>query len=67
MSRLANPLINEVIIPLGKKDFWNSQQPVHDKQFAGYYAHPESPRCCPRCTRGCFRTWPRWTRPDAAR
>jgi hypothetical protein len=41
VSRLANPLINEVIIPLGKKDFWNTQNPVNDKQFLPYYASPE--------------------------
>jgi Domain of unknown function (DUF4331) len=41
VSRLGNPLINEVIIPMGKKDFWNSQPPVNDKQFAQSYAHPE--------------------------
>lgn len=41
VSRLGNPLINEVIIPMGKKDFWNTQPPAHDKQFAQYYAHPE--------------------------
>ena len=41
VSRLGNPLINEVIIPLGQKDYWNSQQPAHDKQFASYVAHPE--------------------------
>jgi Domain of unknown function (DUF4331) len=41
VSRLGNPLFNEVIVPLGKKDFWNSQQPAHDKQFASYVAHPE--------------------------
>jgi hypothetical protein len=41
VSRLGNPLINEVIIPLGEKDHWNRSQPVHDKQFATYYAHPE--------------------------
>jgi hypothetical protein len=41
VSRLANPLFNEVLIPLGKKDYWNSQKPVHDKQFATYVAHPE--------------------------
>jgi len=41
VSRLGNPLINEVIIPLGEKDQWNRQQPVHDKQFASHYAHPE--------------------------
>ena len=41
VSRLGNPLVNEVLIPLGKKDFWNRQPPVHDKQFATYVAHPE--------------------------
>jgi hypothetical protein len=41
VSRLGNPLFNEVLVPLGKKDFWNSQVPAHDKQFASYVAHPE--------------------------
>jgi hypothetical protein len=41
VSRLGNPLFNEVLVPLGKKDYWNSQVPAHDKQFASYVAHPE--------------------------
>jgi hypothetical protein len=41
VSRLGNPLINEVVIPMGKKDFWNTQHPAHDKQFAQFYAQPE--------------------------
>ncbi|MEP7025371.1 MAG: DUF4331 domain-containing protein, partial [Actinomycetota bacterium] len=41
VSRLGNPLVNEVLIPLGKKDYWNRQQPSHDSQFATYVAHPE--------------------------
>src|ERR1700761_553782 len=41
VSRLGNPLINEVLIPLGQKDYWNSQQPVNDKQFASYVAQPQ--------------------------
>jgi hypothetical protein len=41
VSRLGNPLVNEVLIPIGKKDLWNTQHPVHDKQFAHYVAHPE--------------------------
>lgn len=40
VSRLGNPLVNEVIIPMGKKDYWNSQQPSGDSQFAEFYAHP---------------------------
>jgi Domain of unknown function (DUF4331) len=41
VSRLANPLINEVIIPLGKKDGWNQQQPKDDAQFLSHYQDPE--------------------------
>jgi hypothetical protein len=41
VSRLGNPLFNEVLVPLGKKDYWNHQPPAHDKQFAAYVAHPE--------------------------
>ena len=40
VSRLGNPLINEVIIPTGKKDYWNSTSPAKDKQFAQYYSTP---------------------------
>jgi len=40
VSRLGNPLINEVIIAMGQKDYWNSQAPVDDSQFAGFYDHP---------------------------
>jgi Domain of unknown function (DUF4331) len=41
VSRLGNPLVNEVIIPMSKKDYWNTQPPRNDKQFATYVAHPE--------------------------
>jgi hypothetical protein len=40
ISRLGNPLINEVVIPMGVKDYWNTQAPVGDAAFAGYYDHP---------------------------
>jgi hypothetical protein len=41
VSRLGNPLINEVVIPRGMKDYWNSQSPANDSQFAKYYENPE--------------------------
>src|SRR2546426_1732337 len=41
VSRLGEPLINEVIIPLGKKDYWNSTYPADDSQFIQYYNNPE--------------------------
>jgi Domain of unknown function (DUF4331) len=40
VSRLGNPLINEVIIPTNKKDYWNSTSPAQDKQFQQYYTNP---------------------------
>jgi hypothetical protein len=41
VSRLGNPLVNEVINPVGKKDLWNTLPPSDDKLFASYVAHPE--------------------------
>ena len=41
VSRLGMPLINEVLIPMGSKDYWNSTSPGQDKQFASHYAKPE--------------------------
>ncbi len=40
VSRLGMPLINEVIIPMGHKDYWNTQVPAHDAQFGRFYDHP---------------------------
>jgi hypothetical protein len=41
VSRLGNPLINEVIIPLGQKDQWNGSDPADDEQFRERYRSPE--------------------------
>ena len=41
ISRLGNPLINEVINPMGAKDRWNAQEPSADSQFAKYVLQPE--------------------------
>ena len=41
ISRLGSPLVNEVVIPLGKKDVWNASKPVNDAQFANYVTNPE--------------------------
>ena len=30
VSRLGNPLFNEVIVPMGDKDRWNRTQPIQD-------------------------------------
>jgi uncharacterized protein DUF4331 len=41
VSRLGNPLVNEVIIPLGQKDYWNAADPKDDAQFVNRYTSPE--------------------------
>jgi hypothetical protein len=54
VSRLGNPLVNEVIIPLGDKDRWNSAEPGGDAQFTGYVAQPELARLLPILYPGVF-------------
>src|SRR6185312_355300 len=41
VSRLGNPLFNEVIVPIGDKDRWNAVDPIDDKDFAKYVKKPE--------------------------
>jgi hypothetical protein len=40
VQRLANPLINEVIIGLQDKDRWNANKPNEESKFLGYYLKP---------------------------
>ncbi len=54
VSRLGMPLINEVVIPIGRKDFWNSTDPVHDAQFKPDYAHPQLAGLLPVLYPGVF-------------
>jgi hypothetical protein len=54
VSRLGNPLVNEVINPIGKKDLWNTLPPSHDKLFASYVAHPELAALLPGLYPGVF-------------
>jgi Domain of unknown function (DUF4331) len=54
VSRLGNPLVNEVLIALDDKDFWNRQPPAHDKQFTHYVVHPELANLLPVLYPGVF-------------
>jgi len=40
VSRLGNPLVNEVIIPTGLKDQWNRVAPFREWLFQKYYEKP---------------------------
>src|SRR5438874_2900862 len=44
VSRLGEPLINEAVIPLGQKDYWNRSDPADDAQFEHFYLEPEVSR-----------------------
>src|SRR5262249_13943049 len=37
VSRMGNPLVNELIIPVGQKDFWNASAPEDEAQFVEQY------------------------------
>ncbi len=54
VSRLGNPLFNEVIVPMQKKDAWNKESPADDKNFAQFVAFPEVARLLPVLYPGVF-------------
>ena len=54
VSRLGNPLFNEVIVPMAKKDHWNAVAPDQDHQFAKYVQHPELAGLLPVLYPGAF-------------
>ncbi len=44
ISRLGNPLVNEVVIPLKLKDAFNGLKPTGDSAALKYVTHPELPK-----------------------
>ncbi|MEU6994319.1 DUF4331 domain-containing protein [Streptomyces sp. NPDC046465] len=44
VSRLGNPLVNEVVVPLRDKDKFNASAPWDDAQFLPYVQKPELPK-----------------------
>jgi hypothetical protein len=44
LSRLGMPLVNEVVVPVGMKDYFNGSKPKNDIQFLGAVNDPELPR-----------------------
>lgn len=43
VSRLGNPLVNEVVVPANLKDYFNRSTPDKDAQFLGKVTDPELP------------------------
>ena len=54
VSRLGNPLFNEVIVPVGDKDRWNAVDPIEDNGFAKYVKKPELAKLLPVLYPGAF-------------
>ncbi|MCI3948227.1 MAG: hypothetical protein K0R11_161 [Acidimicrobiales bacterium] len=48
VSRLGQPLVNEVVVPLGAKDKFNASRPRDDAQFIGPVLDPELGRLIPQ-------------------
>ena len=65
VSRLANPLFNEVIVPMAYKDSWNNQAPHGDGQFAKYVTSPELGKLLPVLYPGVFPKLAAYTKPRA--
>jgi hypothetical protein len=66
VSRLGNPLFNEVLIPLGRRTCGTRRPRPTTSSSRPTSPTPSWPGCCPRSTRACSRTWPRST-PGTAR
>jgi hypothetical protein len=54
VSRLGNPLFNEVVVPVGDKDRWNAVDPIDDDDFEKYVNQPELSKLLPVLYPGAF-------------
>jgi hypothetical protein len=65
VSRLGNPLFNEVLVPMVRKDLWNATDPSADSQFAAGVLHPELAGLLPVLYPGVFPHLAAYTKPRA--
>jgi hypothetical protein len=65
VSRLANPLFNEVVVPMAAKDRWNARPPAADREFARYVAKPELAALLPVLYPGVFPKLAAYAKPRA--
>jgi hypothetical protein len=66
ISRLGNPLFNEVIVPMAEKDRWNTLTPHNDGSFAKYVLKPELAGLLPVLyPNGVFKNLAAYTKPRA--
>ena len=65
VSRLGNPLFNEVLVPMAEKDKWNRGNPSADSAFAKYVNKPELQGLLPVLYPGAFPNLARYDKPRA--
>ena len=65
VSRLGNPLFNEVIVPMSRKDAWNASDPHRDAEYAGLVSDPELARLLPVLYPGVFENLAAYHEPRA--
>ena len=65
VSRLANPLFNEVLVPMAEKDEWNATFPNNDVRYEQYVTKPELAALLPVLYPGVFPRLARYTKPRA--
>ncbi len=65
VSRLGNPLFNEVIVPMAEKDEWNARQPSGDSRYAKYVNKPELAGLLPVLYPGVFPKLAAYKKPRA--
>ena len=65
VSRLGNPLFNEVLVPLTAKDKWNAQPPSGDKNYAKGVSSPELAGLLNVLYPGAFPNLAAYTKPRA--
>ncbi len=65
VSRLGNPLFNEVLTPMAEKDEWNAREPSGDRRFARYVNRPELASLLPALYPGVFPNLAAYDKPRA--
>jgi hypothetical protein len=65
VSRLGNPLFNEVVTPMAEKDQWNAREPRGDSRYAKYVNKPELAGLLPVLYPGVFPNLAAYTEPRA--
>jgi hypothetical protein len=65
VSRLGNPLFNEVVTPMAEKDEWNARPPKGDRRYVKYVNKPELQGLLPALYPGVFPNLAAYDKPRA--